>query len=170
MFWMRCIAFHSFLSKGNPDRKLVSATMHKKVIDVLRCSTSRKTLGEILGEVKISSQIILQTAHFPPDNNVVSKYALLNWSAEGKRSCMRGAPWACGGWGAAQSLQWSWPWEESRAAPRWTAVPPGRGAWTAPPSKVALRGFYFFGKKHNGVAPTPVNLHANWDGGGWKVP
>lgn len=51
---------------------------------------------------------------------------------------MRGAPWASGGWGAAQSLQWSRLWEESRAAPRWMGVPPGRAASTASPSKLAL--------------------------------
>lgn len=45
----------------------------------------------------------------------------------------------------------------------------------APPSKLALLtssacgnagGFYLFGKKHNGVVPSPVNLRADWDRGG----
>lgn len=54
------------------------ATVHKEVIDVLRHCSSGKTLGEILGEVKISSQVITQTENFLSNKIVLSKSIVLN--------------------------------------------------------------------------------------------
>lgn len=63
--------------KGTLTENWCLATVHKEVI-VLRHCSSGKTLGEILGEVKISSEVIMQTDHFLPNKIVLSKYTVLN--------------------------------------------------------------------------------------------
>lgn len=63
--------------KGSLTENWCLATVHKEVI-VLRHRSSGKSLGEILGEVKISSQVIMQTDHFLSNTTVLSKYIVLN--------------------------------------------------------------------------------------------
>lgn len=142
--------------------------MHKETIDVLRHCSSGKTLGEILGEVKISSQVITQTDNFLSNKIVLSKSIVLNWSAEGERSWVRGAPWLCGAWGAASS---------SRSPGCRSVGQPLAGGLSNPAGlpKPLLRAnwhcwhclpgemfgcFQFLGKKPSGVGPTPAGTES----------
>lgn len=154
---MRCIAFHSFLSKGSPGRKLVSSH-YAQGSDCAETQFFRENPGEILGEVKISSQVTMQTDHFLSNKIVQSKYVVLNWSTEGSWGC--GAPWLCGAWGAAWNSQQSQLQEEHGAVlAGWFLNPAGLPkpllqahwhCWHCLPVET-FGGFKFLGKKPRGV-------------------